>query len=97
MVKTVERVGVSKVITSSYILVKINTKLTKFIRRLNDILKKLCLVNDLYFISSHNIMKYFICQDGVHLNKDGTCILAVNFLYIIKRINGNKKFYKCYK
>ena len=25
-------------------------------------------------------MRDFICQDGIHLNKNGTCILAGNFV-----------------
>ena len=78
--------GVSKVIISS-VLVKNNMKLTKFIRQLNDILRNLCSVNGFCFISNDNITKDFISQDGVHLNKDGTCILAGNFVDFINSIN----------
>ena len=67
---------VSKVIISS-VLVTNDIKLTKFIRQLS-ILRKLCSVNDFYFISNYNITRDFICQDGVCLNKDGTCILPGN-------------------
>ena len=37
-------------------------------------------MNDFYFISNDNITRDFICQDGVHLNKGGTCILAGHFV-----------------
>ena len=67
--------GLSKVVISS-VLVKNNIKVTKFITQLNDILINLCLVNDFYFILNDNITRDLIYQDGVHLNKDGTCILA---------------------
>ena len=56
--------------------------------QLNDILRNLCLVvNDFYFISNDNITRDFICQDGVHLNKDGTCILTRYFVDFVKAIN----------
>ena len=67
--------------------VKNTIKLTKFIRELKDILKKLCSVNDFYFISNDIITRDFNCQDGVHLNKHGTCVLAGNFVDIINRVN----------
>ena len=79
--------GISKVIISS-VLVKNNIKVTKFVRQLNDILRNLCLVmNDFYFISNDNITRDFICQDGVHLNKDGTCILTGYFVDFVNAIN----------
>ena len=79
--------GISKVIVSS-VLLKNNIRVTKCVRQLNDILRNLCLVvNDFYFISNDNITRDFICQDGVHLNKDGTCILKGYFV----------DFFKCYK
>ena len=78
--------GLSKVNISS-VLVKNNIKVTKFIRQLNDVLRYLCFVNDFYFISNDNITRDFICQDGVHLNKDGTSILAGHFVYFVNAIN----------
>ena len=78
--------GVSKVIISS-VLVKNNINLTKFIKHLNNILRNLCLVNDLYFISNDNVTRDFIFQGGVHLNKDGRCILAGNVVDFINAIN----------
>ena len=32
----------------------------------------------LYFTSNYNTTRHFICQDDVHLNKDGTYILVGN-------------------
>ena len=77
---------VSKVIIS-FVLVKNNIKVTKFIRHLNYFLRNLCLMNDFYFISNDNISRDFIFQDNVHLNKDGTCILARYFVHFISPIN----------
>ena len=71
----------------SSLLAKNNIKITKFISQLNNILRNLCLVNDFYFISNANITKDFICQDGVHLNKDGKCILAGHFVDFVNAIN----------
>ena len=44
-------------------------------------------MNDFCFISNDNIMRHFICHDGVHLNKDGTCILVGNFVDFLSTIN----------
>ena len=44
-------------------------------------------MNDFYFSSNVKITRDFICQDGVHLNKDGTCVLAGNFVDFINTIN----------
>ena len=77
---------VSKVIISS-VLVKNNIKVTKFIRHLYYFLRNLCLMNDFYFISNDNISRDFIFQDDVHLNKDGTCILAGYFVDFVSAIN----------
>ena len=40
-----------------------------------------------YFISNDNINRDFFCHDGVHLNKDGTCILAGPFMDFVNSIN----------
>ena len=44
-------------------------------------------MNDFYFISNDNITRDFICQDGVHLSKDGTCILEGHFVDFVNAIN----------
>ena len=44
-------------------------------------------MNDFYFISDDNITRDFIFQDGVHLSKDGTCILTGHFVDFVNAIN----------
>ena len=44
---------------------------------MNNILYELCKMN-IYFLSSDNICRNFICDDGAHLNKKGSYILASN-------------------
>ena len=44
-------------------------------------------MNDFYFISNDNISRDFIFRDYVHLNKDGTCILAGYFVDFVSAIN----------
>ena len=39
------------------------------------------------FISNDIITRDFICQDGIHLNKDGTGVPAGNFVDFINAIN----------
>ena len=40
-------------------------------------------MNHFYFISNDNITRACICQDGVHLNRDGTRIVAGNVIDLI--------------
>ena len=44
---------------------------------MNNILYELCKMN-IYFLSNDNICRNFICDDGAHLNKKGSYILASN-------------------
>ena len=62
-------------------------KVTKFIRHLYHFLRNLCLMNDFYFISNNNISRDFIFRHDVHHNKDGTCILAGDFVDFVSSIN----------
>ena len=79
--------GFLKCLIISSVLVKNTIKLTKFTRQLKDVLRKLCSVNDFYFISNDNTTRDFFCQDGLLLNKDGTCILAGNYVDINRANN----------
>ena len=50
-------------------------------KELNDILRNLCLLHNFTFIENENIiLKEHILKDGVHLNNNGTVLLARNFL-----------------
>ena len=77
--------GVNEVIISS-ILPKSNIKLSKLIRQVNGRLFDLCREINIYFLSNDNISRNFICKDGVHLNQEGTHILASNFVNFVKSI-----------
>ena len=79
--------GVNHVFISG-ILPKHNLKLTKFVRKVNDILKDFCISNsdNINFILNDSITIEFVSDDGVHLIKDGTHILASNFVNCIHDI-----------
>ena len=61
--------GESGVVVFPSILPKRNTRLSKLIRQVNDILHDLCKMNNIYFWSNDNISRNVICDDGVHLNQ----------------------------
>ena len=76
--------GVSEVVISS-ILVKRNFKITKTIRKINDELRELCLMNNFNFICNDEISSRFLSRDGIHLVEEGTYILAGNFVNFLNR------------
>ena len=75
--------GVSEVVVF-LISSKRNIKLSKLIRQVNDIRKM-----NVYFLSNDNISRNFICDNGMHLNQQGTHILANNFVAFINIFNSN--------
>ena len=79
--------GINETVISS-ILPKKNMKLSKYIRQVSDVLCDLCKINNIYFLAHNNIGRNFISEDGVHLNKDGTYLLASNFVNFINNIFG---------
>ena len=79
--------GVSEVVVF-LISSKRNIKLSKLIRQVNDILYDLCKIN-VYFLLNDNISRNFICDNGMHLNQQGTHILADNFVAFINIFNSN--------
>ena len=44
-------------------------------------------MDDFYIISNYSITRDFTCEDGLHLNKDGTYVLAGKFVNFINSIN----------
>ena len=56
------------------------TFLKKRCNELNDILKSLCLLHNFIFINNDEIKDEHLFNDGVHLNEDGSKILADNYL-----------------
>ena len=75
--------GVKDVIISS-IFVKHSSKLSAFIRKINDELRVLCELCNFKFESNDNIIRKHLCGDGVHLTTSGTNILAGNIVDFIK-------------
>ena len=49
----------------------------------NNILKRVCKLNELGFIDNSNICAENLFEDGLHLNDDGKVILANNFIYVL--------------
>ena len=59
-------------------------ELNQKITRINSLLKNLCLDNGLDFIDNNNVNFKHLGRDGLHINKDGQCRLALNFINYIK-------------
>ena len=76
--------GVKKVVIS-LILPEKKIALTRLIRRVNDSLNELCVLNGFGFISNDNIWRTHLWKDGKHLEDLGTNILAGNFVDSLKR------------
>ena len=79
--------------SSDDIKTKRNIKLCKWIRQVNDVLHDLCQSNNIYYLSNDNISRSFVCDDGIHLNQNGTYILASNFVDFINSIFNFKWLY----
>ena len=73
------RNGATEVLISS-ILPKKNIKLTRVIRRVNDLLKESCIMNNFGYICHDNILRNHIFEDGIHLTDLGTIIFAGNLV-----------------
>ena len=74
---------VSDIVVSG-VLVKKNIRLSAIIRQLNDKVSDLCKECGFHFISDDKITREFLCDDGIHLNDEGTNVLAGNFVDFIK-------------
>ena len=69
--------GVKEVIISS-IFIKKRFKLTRIIRKVNDLLRDECKRDNFQFIRNDNTTAEVLCRDGLHLNSDSTYIFASN-------------------
>ena len=54
--------------------------LQRRISKLNELLQSMCQINNFRFINNNNIGLEHLHNDGVHLNDDGTKVLADNYL-----------------
>ena len=90
MGKRCKSAGVTDVIISS-ILTKNNSNINNLIRQLNDTLESQCSQHGLLYICNDKITNEYLQRDGVHLNYEGTCMLAGNFVdflnYFILNVN----------
>ena len=50
---------------------------------MNNILKRVCKLNELGFIDNSNICAENLFEDGLHLHDDGKVVLANNFIYVL--------------
>ena len=59
------------------------------IEKLNGLLESMCRLNKLTFINNDNIKLEHLNKDGVHLNDDGTTMLADNYLVALYEIHNS--------
>lgn len=62
------------------IFMKKQFKLTRTIRRINDLLHDECKRNNVHFINNDNITREALWRAGLHLNNDNTYLFASNLL-----------------
>ena len=62
------------------ILIKRTIGSNSVIRKINDELQELCKIYNFNYISTDEISRSFLCDDGVHLSDNGMDILAGSFV-----------------
>ena len=67
----------------SSILVKKSPALNALIRRLNDMLRDLCVINGFRLICNDMITTKYLWKDGIHLQDLGTSILSKSFIEFV--------------
>ena len=77
--------GVEEVVISS-VFVKKSSRLSSFIRKVNDELHALCSIKKFHFILHDNITRKYLCGDGVHLTEAGVNILADNIVNYLNEV-----------
>ena len=86
--------GVNNVAISS-ILVRKNHDVNEVIKKVNNLLKTLCLEQGFTFICNSAIAREMLWRDGLHLTNEGTNMLSNNFLQYLKNVplgNDNRIF-----
>ena len=82
IVKTCRNGGVSRILVSS---ITYRPLYKDKINQINDLLKYYAGIYDFEYIDNSSIWENHIKRDGVHLNQEGICILADNFLNYLNR------------
>ena len=86
--------GVNNTAISS-ILVRKNHDVNEVIKKVNNLLKTLCLEQGLTFICNSAIAREMLWRDGLHLTNEGTNMLSNIFLQYLKNVplgNDNRIF-----
>ena len=76
----------------SSVLPKHNISSTRTTRELNDQLKTKCQLNNFGFICNDNVLKDYLCKDGIHFTGKGTNILAGNFVNFLNYFILNRNY-----
>ena len=77
--------GVSNIAVSS-ILKRSSFNINQVIYQVNNILKRLCRINDFSYICNDLVNENYLWKDGLHLTNEGSSLLLNNF---INYLNGN--------
>ena len=86
--------GVNNIAISS-VLVRKNHEVNEVIKKVNNLLKTLCLEQCFTFICNSDIAREMLWRDGFHLTNEGTNMLSNNFLQYLKNVplgNDNRIF-----
>ena len=77
----------TKLVISGIIKRTDNSNLTSKVSELNATLRQVCTTNNWSYISHENIDRTHLNTSGVHLNKQGTAIMAQNIKHFFKYSN----------
>ena len=77
--------GVNNIAISS-ILVRKNHEFNEVIKKVNNLLKTLCLEQGFTFICNSAIARAMLWRDGLHLTNESTNMLSNNFLQYLKNV-----------
>ena len=76
---TCRKLGATNVLIGG-VTIRKTSLLQERCKELNDILRNLCSISNFVFINNNDITLDHLHSDGVHLNEDGTKLLADNYL-----------------
>ena len=81
-----KNMGVENVFIAG-IIIRRNKYFHDLIRKLNILVKLMCIENNFYFIDNSNICVGDLAYDGLHLNRNGSEKLASNILFCVESYN----------
>ena len=83
---TCRKLGATNVLIGG-VTIRRTTFLQERCKELNGILKNLCLISNFKFINNSDIKEEHLHSDGVHLNDDGSKVLADNYLRALYEVH----------